>query len=76
MKHIQYDRYSWHAYGDLKVITLLLNLQLGDMKFCCSLCELDSQAQEKTLLKETMTRIKTTGTNKPKQGNKLNKTKT
>jgi hypothetical protein len=36
MKHIQYDEYTWHVYGGLKVITPVLGLQLGCMKLIVS----------------------------------------
>ena len=41
IQHIQTNKYSLNICGDLQVI-LILALQLGYMKFCCSFCERDS----------------------------------
>jgi hypothetical protein len=35
---IHYGKYKCNICGDLKVIALLLGLQLGYTKYCCSLC--------------------------------------
>ena len=32
---LQYPKYSWNIYGDLKVISLILGLQLGYTKYMC-----------------------------------------
>ena len=42
---INYDKFKWQICGDLKVIALLLGLQHGFTKYCCSICEWDSRAQ-------------------------------
>jgi len=39
---IKNDEFKWKLCGDLKVVALLLRMQLGYTKYCCSLCELDS----------------------------------
>jgi hypothetical protein len=36
---IKYDKFKWNLRGDLKVVALLL----GYTKYCCLLCEWDSQ---------------------------------
>jgi hypothetical protein len=43
LENIQDEKYNWKIYGDLKVITLFLGLQLRYTKFCCFLCELGSR---------------------------------
>jgi len=40
---IKYDEFTWKLCGDLKVAALLLGMQLGYTKYCCSLCEWDSR---------------------------------
>jgi len=40
---IEYDEFKWNLRGDLKVVALLLGMQLGYTKYCCSLCEWDSR---------------------------------
>lgn len=52
LQMIQYERYSWHICGDLKVIALVLGLQLGYTKFCCFLCEWDSRDRENHFVKK------------------------
>jgi len=42
---INYDKFKWQIYGDLKVIVLLLGLQQGFTKYCCFICEWDSRAR-------------------------------
>ena len=44
MEAINYDKFKWQISGDLKVIALLLGLQQGFTKYCCSICEWDSRA--------------------------------
>jgi len=39
----KYDKFKWKLCGDLKVVALLLGMQLGYTKYCCFLCEWDSQ---------------------------------
>ena len=39
---IDYDKYKWKIFGDLKVLGLLLGMQQGYTKHCCLLCEWDS----------------------------------
>ena len=39
---LEYSKYGWHIYGDLKVLSLLMGFQLGCTKFCCFLSEWDS----------------------------------
>jgi hypothetical protein len=43
MEAINYDKFKWKNYGDLKVIALLLGLQRGFTKFCCFICEWDNR---------------------------------
>ena len=52
LSRIQYEKYSWHICGDLKVIALLLGLQLGYTKFCCFLCEWDSRDRKNHYIKK------------------------
>jgi len=40
---IKYDEFKWNLCSDLKVVALLLRMQLGYIKYCCFLCEWDSQ---------------------------------
>jgi len=40
---IKYDEFKWKLCGDLKVVALILRMQLGYTKYCCFLCEWDSQ---------------------------------
>jgi hypothetical protein len=35
VKHIQYYKYYWHIFGNLKVVMFLLRLQLVSKKFYC-----------------------------------------
>ena len=35
--------FKWKLCGDLEVVALLLGMQLGYTKYCCFLCEWDSQ---------------------------------
>ena len=35
---IQYDDHNFHICADFKVVTMLVGLQLGNTRFCCSLC--------------------------------------
>ena len=46
LKAISYSKYEWKVCGDFKVIGLLLGLQSGYTRFCCFLCEWDSQARD------------------------------
>jgi len=46
LKAVSYSKYEWKICGDLKVIGLLLGLQSGYTKFCCFVCEWDSQARD------------------------------
>jgi len=45
MEAINYDKFKWKIYGDLKVIALLLRLQEGFTKYCCFICEWDSRTR-------------------------------
>ena len=36
---INYDEFKWKLCGDLMVVALLLGMQLGYTKYCCSVCE-------------------------------------
>jgi len=45
MEAINYDKFKWQIYGDLKVIALLLGLQQGFTKYCRFICEWDSSAR-------------------------------
>jgi len=47
LKALSYSKYRWKICGDLEVIGLLLGMQPGYTKFCCLLCEWDSQAKDK-----------------------------
>ena len=40
---IKYDDFKWKLCGDLKIVALLLKMQLRYTKYCCFLCEWDSQ---------------------------------
>jgi len=43
LEKIQYEKYNSNICGNVRVTVLLLGLQLGYTKFCCSLCERDSR---------------------------------
>jgi hypothetical protein len=45
LNKLNYSKYGWHICGDLMVVSLLMGLQLGYTKYCCFLCEWDSQAK-------------------------------
>jgi hypothetical protein len=47
LKAVTYSKYGWEICGDLKAIGLLLGMQSGYTKFCCFLCEWDSQLKDK-----------------------------
>jgi hypothetical protein len=40
---IKYDEFNWKLCVDFKAVALLLRKQLGHIKYCCFLCEWDSQ---------------------------------
>jgi len=40
---IKYDEFMWELCDDLTVVALLLRMQLGYTKYCCFLCQWDSQ---------------------------------
>jgi len=40
---IKYDKLKWKVCGGLKVVALLRGMQLGYTKYCCFLCQWDSQ---------------------------------
>jgi hypothetical protein len=42
---INYKKYQWKLYRDLKVVAVLLGLQQGYTKVCCFLCERASRAK-------------------------------
>jgi hypothetical protein len=56
LEKIHYEKYKWNICGDLKVIALLLELQLGyrPTKYCCFLCEWDSRDRKKPLHPKTV----------------------
>jgi hypothetical protein len=45
LNKLEYSNYGWHICGGLKVVSLLMGLQLGYMKYCCFLCEWDGRAK-------------------------------
>jgi hypothetical protein len=45
LRSIDYKIYRWHLCGDFKVISLLLGMQLGYVKYGCFLCKWDSRAK-------------------------------
>jgi len=51
LNKLEYSKYGRHICGDLKVVTLSMDLQLGYMKYCCFLCEWDSRAKTLHCLK-------------------------
>ena len=51
LNKLEYSKYGWHICGDLKVVSMLMGLQLGYVKYCCFLCEWDSQAKTLRYLK-------------------------
>ena len=52
LKKLEYSKYDgWHSCGDLKVVSLLMGLQLGYIKYCCFLYEWDSRAKTLYYLK-------------------------
>ena len=48
---IKYEEHQWQIFGDLNVVALILRLQLGYTKFCCFLCEWDSQVRAEHYIK-------------------------
>jgi hypothetical protein len=52
---MNYKTHKWHTCGDLKVITILMGLQKGYIKFCCFLCEWDSRAKKNWPLRKSHT---------------------
>ncbi|GBM12053.1 hypothetical protein AVEN_245459-1 [Araneus ventricosus] len=44
LEMINYSKYGWQICADLKVVSLLMDLQLGYTKYCCFLCLWDSRA--------------------------------
>ena len=51
LNKLEYNKYGWHICGDLKVVSLLMDLRLGYMKYCCFLCEWGSRAKPLHYLK-------------------------
>ena len=51
LNKLEYSKYGWHIFGDRKVMSLLMGLQLGYTKYCCFLCEWDSRAKALHYLK-------------------------
>jgi hypothetical protein len=51
---LQYEKYLWYVFGDLKVIALLIGLQTGYTKFCCFLCEWDSRDRKKSFCQKAV----------------------
>jgi len=45
LEAINYDKFKWQNFGDLKVIALLIGLQQGLTKYCCFICEWGSRAR-------------------------------
>ena len=43
---IKYEQYKWPICGDLKVISILLEMQPGYTKYCCFICEWDSRTRD------------------------------
>ena len=48
-----YHSHLWYVCADLKVVTLLRDLQLGYTKYCCFLCLWDSRARNKHYIEKT-----------------------
>jgi len=46
LKKIEYRMHGWQICADLKVVSLLMDLQQGYTKYCCFLCQWDSRAKE------------------------------
>jgi hypothetical protein len=42
---INYKKYQWQFYGNLKFVAIFLGLQRGYRKVCCLLCEWDSRGE-------------------------------
>ena len=45
MGKIQYESHSWKICADLKVISMLLGMPSGYIKYCCFLCYLENRAR-------------------------------
>ena len=45
LNKLDYSRHACYICDDLKVVSLLMNLQQGYMKYCCFLCEWGSRAK-------------------------------
>jgi hypothetical protein len=48
----KYSKYNWSLCGDLKVVALLLEMQLGNTKYPCFLCTWDSRDTEAHYIKK------------------------
>jgi len=46
LEKIQYEIYNLNICGNVRITALLLGLQLGYTKFCCSLCEWGSRGRK------------------------------
>jgi hypothetical protein len=46
LQKMSYEEHRWNICADLKVTAVLTGLQGGYIKFCCFLCEWDSQARD------------------------------
>jgi hypothetical protein len=51
LNKLEYSKYGWDIYSNLKVVSLLMGLQLGYMRYCSFLCEWYSQAKTLQYLK-------------------------
>jgi hypothetical protein len=40
-------KHCWNICGDLKITAMLLGIKLGYTKYCCFICEWESQAKDK-----------------------------
>jgi len=58
LNKFEYSKYGWHMYGDLKAVSLLMDLQLGYTKYSCFLCEWDSRAKTLNYLKRYWPQMK------------------
>jgi hypothetical protein len=54
LNKFEYSKYGWHICGDLKVVSLLMGLQLGYMKYCCFFIRMGQPSKDFALPEERL----------------------
>ena len=52
LRYTNCHQHHWQLCGDLKVVALVMNLQLGYTKYCCFLCECNIRAEDACYIKK------------------------